>query len=505
MAKAIILIFLFILYVITANIFSPFPRGSDQYWNVGNVDRVVNIDGKYKTNNVYPASLPLLNADLPRPWVQNRPIVYIVTCFAFLSKNAHQTWIVVNCLFLFLSALMLYKVLSKENDLNNRLIKVVIICLFLIYPFNFYQSLQGLGEIFNQFLVISIVYLLIRKPDNYASVAGVSLLAGLLIFQRENYVLLIILLPVYFLLFASKSKKYSLILIFAGITIFLFLVKPLLLPPHTVKPLNFISVVTKERYGQSTMSAYLYSNLPSQPVSRSLEVVMGRAAYALKAQFSISKSISMFFYLINLLLIPYIVLLFNSRRLPLYQKKGLLLVSIFVILHFITVSLYQNQYRFAAILIPLLMICLYWVIKNTRKFEILARRLLIASIPLCVIVNAYIGIQNRRESINEHKLVSQVSDVKKSVIKNDPVFIDFTAELPWAIGYAMSPNLCYFFPGDTEMNDIENASKKLNTNLFIIQQNTDFYKRIKNSIITEQVIDKGKSIVLARISLPAQE
>lgn len=504
MARAILLIIIFSLYAVSANVFSPFPRGSDQYWNIGNVDRVVNVDGLYKTNNIYPASLPASNAGLPRPWVQNRPIVYIVTAFALLTKHAQQTWIVINCVFLFLSALLLYKMLHTEKGSDDNLIKLFVACLFLVYPFNFYQALQGLGEIFNQFLVISIVYLLTRKPDTYAGVAGAGLLAGLLIYQRENYVLLILLLPFYFLFFAPRSKKYSFILVFTGITASLFLMKPLLLPSHTISPLNFISVITKERYGQSTMSAYLYATLPAQPLSRSVEVVMGRAAYALKAQFAISKSIALFFYLINLLLIPYILLLFNVRKLPLQQKKELFLVSVFVLLHFVTVSLYQNQYRFAAILVPLLMLCAYRVIQNARAYHKAARVFLIALITLFIAVNVYIGMQNRRESFNEHRLVMQVSDVKKSVIKNNPVFVDFTAELPWTIGYAMSPNLCYFFPGDTDMADIVNASEKLHTNFFIIQKNTDFYKRVKNNIISEQVINGERGIVLARVAVESR-
>jgi len=501
MARAILLIIIFSLYAITANVFSPFPRGSDQYWNIGNVDRVVNVDGQYKTNNIYPASLPASNAGLPRPWVQNRPIVYIVTAFALLTKHAQQTWIVINCVFLFLSALLLHKILHTGNGSDDNLIKLFIACLFLIYPFNFYQALQGLGEIFNQFLVISIIYLLISKPDSYTGVAAAGLLAGLLIFQRENYVLLILLLPFYFLFFAPKNKRFPFIFLFVGITASLFLIKPLLLPSHTIRPLNFISVITKERYGQSTMSAYLYANLPAQPLSRSVEVVMGRAAYALKAQFAIAKSISVFFYLINLLLIPYILLLFNIRRLPLQQKKELFLVSVFVMLHFVTVSLYQNQYRFSAILVPLLMLCAYRFIQNARTYYKLARVSLVALITLFIVVNAYIGMQNRRESFNEHRLVTQVSDVKKLAIKNNPVFVDFTAELPWTIGYALSPNLCYFFPGDTDMTDLVNASEKLHTNFFIIQKNTDFYKRVKNNIISEQVINDERGIVLARVSM----
>lgn len=501
MARAILLIIIFSLYAVTANVFSPFPRGSDQYWNIGNVDRVVNVDGRYKTNNIYPASLPASDAGLPRPWVQNRPIVYIVTFFSYLTKHPQQTWIVVNCIILFLSALLLYKTLHTGNGSDDNLIKLFITCLFLIYPFNFYQALQGLGEIFNQFLVISIVYLLTRKADSYTGVVGASLLAGLLIFQRENYVLLILLLPFYFLFFAPKNKRYPFIFLFIGITASLFLLKPLLLPSHTIRSLNFISVVTKERYGQSTMSAYLYANLPDQPLSRSVEVVMGRAAYALKAQFAISKSISVFFYLINLLLIPYFLLLFNVRKLALQQKKELFLVSVFVLLHFVTVSLYQNQYRFAAILVPLLMLCAYRFIQNARTYYKMARVFLIALITLFIAVNAYIGMQNRRESFNEHRLVTQVSDVKKSVIKNSPVFVDFTAELPWTIGYALSPNLCYFFPGDTDMADLVNASEKLHTNFFIIQKNTDFYKRVKNNIISEQIINDERGIVLAKVSL----
>lgn len=122
-------------------------------------------------------------------------------------------------------------------------------------------------------------------------------------------------------------------------------------------------------------------------------------------------------------------------------------------------------------------------------------------IPLFGLINIFLGIRNRQESFNEHALVLQVKEIKKTRINNQPVFIDFTAEQPWLIGYALSPNLCYYFPGDTEISELIAASQRLKTNLFVIKKNTDFYSTVENNIITEEMIDKQRNIVLATISL----
>src|SRR6476620_11430771 len=87
----------FVLYTIAALYSSPFPKVSDQYWNTSNIDRVVHGDGQYRTNNIFPASMPDSISGLPRPWVQHRPVVYLAVRFTYLFRNANASFVILNC------------------------------------------------------------------------------------------------------------------------------------------------------------------------------------------------------------------------------------------------------------------------------------------------------------------------------------------------------------------------------------------------------------------------
>lgn len=499
MLKPLAWLVLFILYVAAANLFSPYPRGSDQYWNVGNADRVVNIDGKYKTNNIYPASFPENLSQLPRPWLQNRPVVYVATILTYPVRNAQRAWIILNCLLVFLSGLVLQKIIARDASAQPGL-DLLTVLLFLVFPMNFYLSLQALPELCNQLLVLLVVSLLMDRPGDYLRLSIAALVCGLLIYQRDNYVLLVPLIPLYLGVFAEKGRKVRSVGLFIIITLIMFIVKSSILLSHNVKAIEFLSVVTKERYNQSTMSPYLYANMPEQPLSRSMEVVLGRVKYAFTAQFGINKSIAIFFWMVNLLMLPYLFLLAKYRRLSPIQKRGVFLTSIFVVTHFVTVALFQNQYRFSAVLVPLLFLCLYWSLPFLNKPK-LVRLAFIALIPIFILVDVFLGRQNLRDSKNEHQLVLAVQKEKKENIHGRPVFIDFTADNPWLIGFALSPNLCYYFPGDTDMADLQNASTKLQTSMFFIQKNTYFYQRISPIIESEKLIDEKNRLVLVKLDL----
>src|SRR6478609_6791486 len=107
-----------LLYFLGICLISFIPRGTDQYWSLANVERAVHGDHVLKTNNIFPAGMPDDLHNLPRPWVQNRPVVYIVIVAAFIIRNVQLSWVICNALFL-LGTLVLYQRILRYSEING--------------------------------------------------------------------------------------------------------------------------------------------------------------------------------------------------------------------------------------------------------------------------------------------------------------------------------------------------------------------------------------------------
>jgi hypothetical protein len=494
--SVILLTLLIPVYIILAIVFSPIPRGSDQYWYVGNVNRVIHIDGKYKTNNIFPASLPESDKDLPRPWVQNRPVVYIVTAFAFLIGDAHRTWVILNILFLLLSVYLVYKIIKRDVDQSSNLTPQLI-GLLLLFPINFYLVMQAYPDIFNELLVIALVVLLLSNVSWIAKAIGAAVLTGLLIYQRDNFLLLVFLLPFYFFFYETKNKRLVSGTLFILLTLLLYYIKPMIFALHTTKPLNILSVITEVRPGRLNMVNYLYPDLPQESLSETFKILPAKAWAAISKQFSITGRDAIFYYIINLLFIPYILLMPKYKKFTITQRKVLFLGGCFIVLYFITIILFENQYRFASVLIPFLLLSTYWYLAGFSKKQV-AYFISFALLGIFILIDIFIGVQNRKEAISDKALISKLYGIKKE-INNKPVLIQYYTGRALLIAYGLSPNLCYYFPSDADTANLAAVCKRLGTDLLIFQKQSEVYERLKGKLKTEQPIDE--KLILAETDL----
>lgn len=489
--------FFFLLYLAAALFSSPFPKGSDQYWNTSNIDRVIHGDGQYRTNNIFPASMPDSVSDLPRPWVQNRPVVYLAVTFAYLFRNANASFVILNCVFLFFAAFLLYRLLVYANKVDEDR-ALLLTALFLIFPINFYLATQALPEIFNEFVAIAIGYtLLCAQPGLFRSVL-VAFLCGVLMYQRDTNILLVPLIALYYFLYARESALSGIISMAVVIVLFILL-RPYLLPSHTIQPLDGWAVITNVRPGTSDMINYLYKDLPPIGLSQGLKIIAQKFGSAMKFQFVPEAATGVFFYLINALLVALVAIGIRIRKLAFSSQKLLTLAIIFVLLHFATVILFRNQYRFAAIILPYLFIGLLLALDYFKWFRNWQQRLLLAVAVLFVAINAASGIQNRRAALKEHQEVVILQDAKKKYIGEKPLLVHrFDAANSLIAAYAFSPNPCFYFPGDQDVQQLFTVGRTLDTDLLVLKKDTKAYERFLPYIVSEQVIDKPRNLVLVK-------
>jgi hypothetical protein len=486
----------FVAYIALTFVFGLAPRGSDQYWNVGNVNRVIHIDGRYKTNNIFAASLPADTQNLPRPWVQNRPVVYFVTMLAFITQNAQVAWLVANLIMLFCCCLLLNKIFSAEPNSA----RFAILTAFLLFPLNYYLVMQALPEMANELLVTALFAVLIFNPDRLLNVSIAAVLSGLLIFQRDNFILLAGFIPVYFLVFNRKGNKLPSILVFLGITLLLYLSRTYFFAPHTVQPISSLGIINEVKPGKLNMVNYLYTDFPERSVGYTINAIFTKAIATLKSQFGFRGGNAIFFYLINILLLPFLVILMRYKKLSPFQQRGVFLTAIFVVLHFVTIILFENQYRFSSILIPLLFTTLYWFI---NLYEGVWKRSLIvlvyAGIAFFVVINIIIGRQNRSEARDDDQLVKELKEVQASRIGDKPVLANYSDGKSLIIAYGVSPNLCYYFPADASVDEIKQVAAKLGTDLFIVPGESGIYNNLKPFIEEETTIDEARRLVLLKL------
>ncbi len=484
-----------ILYLVMVFFIGWNPRGSDQYWSLANVERVTDVDGLYRTNNIFPVGLSEDLSKLPRPWVQNRPVVYLVSWVNFIFHHAQLSWLICNSLFLLLSFLLMRSVMQKVSISDrNKYFAAVLIFLF---PLNFYLSMQALPELFNQLLVMLLVAILLLVDSRVYKPLLSALVAGLLMYQRDNYILLLLLIPLY--LFLTNKRKYRGLqaIIFLVVMGFMALIKNLLLPSHSVEHLSTLSIISEVGVKKHNMVNYLYTDLPERSIGEFAKRLVYKTGNSIGKQFALNAT-ALFNYTINLLLIPFIILLSRIRRLGSFQKRMVLLTSIFVGIHIATIILFENQYRFSATLIPLLLVCAAWQLQ-TVSFSKLAWIIPLGLVVICVAADAGIAWSNIRESKEDKLSIAEFRQLKQNKIGNKTVMVMWADGKQLLPSYAWLPNYCYYYPTDANANSLINISKKLNTDLFLLKKPGKIYSELQPFIQEETVIQHAVKTVLVRI------
>jgi len=486
-----------VIYLVAVCAISFKPRGTDQYWSLANVERVVHGDHQLRTNNIYPASMPDDLAGLPRPWVQNRPVVYLVVAIAFLVRNAQLSWLICNCLFLFATVFLLQKILRRS--LVTEQATLLSSALLLLFPLNFYLVMQALPEQINQLLVMALAFTLLAVSNERAKALLAGLLGGLLIYQRDNFILLILLVPLYFILTSKGKSRITQLLIFLTVIAAYYLAKPLLLPSHTIHPISTLSIISEVRPGKHNMVNYLYTDFPHRSASDIAKVVVVKTINALRIQFDPRNSSALFTWSMNLLLLPFILLLIRFRRLDEFRQRFLLVTLMFCLIHISTIIFFENQYRFSAVLIPLLITCLTWWLQDRFNQHALKRFLLI-SCCVCLIADAAIAYGNRKEAIADSKLVARYQQIKSELVGSNNVMIEWSGGKQLLPAYVFEPAYCYFFPLDASINDLQQQAKRLNTDFYIVNRNGSVYRSLRASISKEEAIDSKKQLVLIQVA-----
>ena len=458
---------------------SPSLRGSDQFWYVGDVERVVLQDGLFKTNSIFPNSMPDDISDLPRPWVQNKPVSYLVLPLVYLLQNGHIAWMLFNMICLFLSAFFVARVLQIMG------VKLLyFVAAFVFFPFNFYLATQALPEIFILFLIAGIHYLLLVPPINLKKIAVLAVITAVLICQRPNYILLLILIPLLFFIF-NRKKALVFSLSFTAIALLSCSIA-LLFGEHLIKSPSITDTIINNVHGVSNMGnffdQYDHSNVSLTDL---IAIVLGKFGGAMQVQFGFSGISAFMFYLVNLMLLSIPVLLVQRK---LINQKHLVCLG-FIGIHFMTVILFFNQYRYAAAIMPSLFILCVSMLRNLNWRIVSNSFFRLAIIAGCFVASLAIGWQVRRQASTEREVTHELRMLSEKQ-RFTALMCTWNNGAGLGVGYAVSPKNIYFFPPDIALEDWFSIAKKLNTKSGIINPKATLYKKLKPFVIYEQPLER---------------
>ncbi len=488
------IILILLIYAICIILFSPYPRGTDQYWNLGNIERIVHMDGVWKTNNIFPAGMPEDTENLPRPWVQNRPVTYLGAVFGIFTGNAHIGWMLMN--FLLLAAILrIFTTLAVSAD---KVHPAFFPCAALVVfnPLIFYLGMQALPEIFNCLLAIALLGVLVKVKSAVPKALVSAVLAGMLYYQRESFVLVFLLVPAFLYIFLSGKERWLGIISFVCAVAILYAVKPLVFPAHTIHPISALHQLTEVRPGNSNMVNYLFPNPPDRSAGEAMQILGKKIVKAAELQFIPKGSEAIFFYTINLLLIPLGILLYRYKTLEENLKQEVFFIAGMVVIQAATVIIFENQNRFSSVLMPMLVLVLYRLI--SRKVVYQPWKVYIPLGPVIVLAGL-IGFNNLSEARKDKKLLAELKIIRE-ITDRSAVMVPFYGGRAIMLSYVVMPDYIYYFPGRYDWDNLVEVSKKLNTTWFLYPGHISFADKIAPLIEESHELAGGLRLSRLRIS-----
>jgi len=327
------------------------PRGWDQFWYIADVESLVEGRG-IVTNNIFPAAVYKGPYTLEPPFVHNILNVYMAAPAA-VFLGGYWGWIATNLLSTLLSTLLIYHLVSR---LAHPLAALFSALLFLHLPLTFWLTSQPLSEATMFILSASFLAVFAFCKDSFRNYVYALGLAGLLLFCRKSFIPLLFLVPVIYLM-KSRSRNagtYIRVLMLLAMSASIILMADVLFPSGISWKLTDILMTAIP--GENATLKFMFS---LEPVDFSLSTWLTKAFYMLKVQFlPITFSLSRMEGLTYILLfLPFdlLAIIMTAYVWPrLWRENWALGGMIFVLLHLLTIAVFNNQARYMGPVMPVL-------------------------------------------------------------------------------------------------------------------------------------------------------
>jgi len=455
-------------------------RGTDQYWYVDQVTALLEGRGPV-SNNIYPVSAFGNAPKLPRPFVQNFPIVYIVSVIAMLT-GSFWGWIITNLLCSILTALIISRTVHHlTKDYNAALFSGLF---YILLPVTFWNTVQPLSEPFLGLLTSIAVYVLIIYPANIKKFFILSLIAGLLYLSRKSYILLFPIIVGAFIFFRGFRKKdvsgaVALILIMLSFV----LAAKIWFPTNVDRSLFDFLMACTEKYPSNMLGFY---NIEGTEFL--LSQFLAKVYTGLKIQITGDdfRLLLLFYVPFNLCIMAIFIQAFRVKEI----HSSLLSAAIFFFIYICSVMVFQNQFRYQLMAWPAIIVAMFhyfrcWFIKPSILKKIVC---------VCVVLSAtsvffIASNQLKSNAVKDAQIVSEIKQqVKKIIPQQDIVMVICDNGRHALIGHAFWPQLVLFAKTNQPNDVYEQLAKNTNCRWILCEADTVKWKdrKLVNNILVSQ-------------------
>ena len=482
---AFVIILLLIQVCFVFNL-SDSPRGSDHFWYVVDAESVSN--NIYTTNNVYPNSMPAGSIE-PRPFVQNRPVVYFAGYLIKLGLNSLGAYKLINLFSYFVIVSILFISLLKLN--HSLKTSLSAICVFITSPliiFSLYNPLTNLFDaaLFSIFIFSFFIFFKRRFPLIFSFVILLLVVCSyfLLINQRQDFIIYLwaaILILTYYSIRSNSIPLWQ-----VGI-VYLLLISIQIL-------IDTINIFTNHLGGVIPNNSFLLTNV--KPYFGNMVSYFGNNSDFLELSlFDIFKAkISIFFMSLsgffNILTIIYLILIFT----PLYFiRKKIIKLKIFetlfiviCLLNFTILFGFQFQYRYSIFLIAPSIFIVYNLIKE-KVFDRFSKLLFPLTFIFLLCLNYFVFNKINNEAKESDKLLEQVTELNISSDSRAAVIYNGGSSLIWSWLLKDIKEVHYYLPNeikDIPLNDYDICVIEFSKSNKKEDVNEDFsYQKVGNYLV----------------------
>lgn len=457
-----LLLWWFILFSAAAIILlrPAYLRGTDEYWYTADAASVAN-GFHLGTNNFYPNSFTG-NWNAPqRPFVHNRPVIYLVGFVDMLIKNTVFSWKLVNMVLMLLTVVFVKKGTTYLLEKRWGKIKAVqygIIAgiIYLFMPFNAWLVFQPMSTITDGFFA-AFIFLYIfprwasgRKKDRLKQAGWWFLLlvaSVLFVFGREDHLLMLILALIGWL-WARKQLWSNYLLFVPALLVSVWLCSPLF-PGHLLVTFPPYRLILESREGYSNMVSFLDPHIGDYTVGQLIAILIPKAFHNLKIQFLPSLKLAPFYYTFNFLLLVVAAGIWRGRKKTEKRVYAYCYMTLGMVLsYFVIVLVYQNHYRYMISVLPAatatgFAICL-GIASHYKNYKKAVRLPVIAATGCLFLLSASITLIGQQSDKKEHlEGVLLGKELNKYVNRDEPLVSEWTGNSQ-VIGYMHRPGPCLF-------------------------------------------------------------
>jgi hypothetical protein len=358
-------------------------------------------------------------------------VVYVAGLLVFLGFNAFGAYLFINLFSVFI-VIYLLDYFGKLLKINRHII-IFITLLYLTLPSTIFSAYKPLTSsfdtaLFSLFIFYCVRLFILKNTKSFNYIWFVFLII-FLIFERQDHIYFIIIILSYF--FIKHLTINKTIVHFVGLFFLIYITKHFNLFSLNYKEASIIQLISCNYLVPGDNMKLYFSNIQDYSIDDIFYSVLFKIELFINNTLDFGLRSTKILPLKIILLISYLLTIYKLvvKRLNLFFFTTAFLVLTLLL---ITVVLFQDFYRYYMFVIPLLLIYIFFHIKNYNFFRISQIKFLNFFCIFCIVIYHFIDFKISSRVIKSQLEIIETIKYKNLSGKN--LLIWYDGELSFIIG-----------------------------------------------------------------------